>query len=159
MTRLEKPQMQAKVALVLGGSRGIGAAVSRRMAADGASVAIVYLNRAEVADALSSELAATGTSVLTLQADLADPKAIISAIQTTLAHFGRIDILVSVAGIAFTGAIDAYPDDAFDRTFALNVRAPFVAAKAVAAIMPVDGRIIFIGSIVADRMPGEGGTL
>jgi len=74
-------------------------------------------------------------------------------------HFGRIDVLVSVAGMAIVGLLDGYADDAFDRIFALNVRAPFLAAKKASTVMQEGGRIITIGSIVADRMPGDGGTL
>jgi 3-oxoacyl-[acyl-carrier protein] reductase len=151
--------LKGKVALVIGGARGIGAAVSRRMVADGAAISIVYLNRSERAEALASELSAGGSSVLTIQADVSDPIALTRAMDESFAHFGRLDVLVSVAGIAITGPLDAYADDAFDRVFALNVRAPFVAAKRAAAMMGVGGRIITIGSIVADRMPGEGGTL
>jgi 3-oxoacyl-[acyl-carrier protein] reductase len=151
--------LKGKVALVIGGARGIGAAVSRRMVADGAAISIVYLNRSERAEALASELSAGGSSVLTIQADVSDPIALSRAMDESFAHFGRLDVLVSVAGIAITGPLDAYADDAFDRVFALNVRAPFVAAKRAAAMMGVGGRIITIGSIVADRMPGEGGTL
>jgi 3-oxoacyl-[acyl-carrier protein] reductase len=151
--------LKGKVALVIGGARGIGAAVSRRMVADGAAVSIVYLNRSERAEALASDLSTGGSSVLTIQADVSDPIALTHAMDESFAHFGRLDVLVSVAGIAITGPLDAYADDAFDRVFALNVRAPFVAAKRAAAMMGVGGRIITIGSIVADRMPGEGGTL
>jgi len=151
--------LQGKVALVIGGTRGIGAAVSRRMAADGASLGIVYLSRSGEAESLANELRATGTAVAMVQADAADPSALTSAIDAIASQFGRLDVLVSVAGMAIVGPLDAYADDAFDRVFALNVKAPFVAAKRAAALMETGGRIITIGSIVADRMPGEGGTL
>ncbi len=151
--------LDGKVALVIGGTRGIGAAVSRRMAADGASVAIVYLSRSDEAERFAAGLRDTGASILTIQADVSDPAALISAMDEVATVFGRLDILVNVAGIAIVGALDAYPDDAFDRTFALNVRAPFLAAQKAASLMQGGGRIILIGSIVADRMPGAGGTL
>jgi 3-oxoacyl-[acyl-carrier protein] reductase len=151
--------LKDKVALVLGGSRGIGAAISRRMAADGASVAIVHLSRSAEAEALARELQATGTELLVLQADLADPARLAEAVDQAVGRFGRIDILVNNAGLAVTGPLDDYPADAFDRMFALNVRAPFLAAQRLARQMPDGGRIITIGSIVADRMPGPGGTL
>jgi 3-oxoacyl-[acyl-carrier protein] reductase len=94
-----------------------------------------------------------------VQADAGDPIALAEALDRSFAHFERLDVLVSVAGLAIPGPLEAYPDDAFDRTFALNVRAPFIAAKKAATMMEAGGRIITIGSIVADRMPGGGGTL
>lgn len=94
-----------------------------------------------------------------VQADVSDPGALNDAIDQIVNHFGRLDILVSVAGTAIVGPLEAYPDDAFDRSFALNVRAPFLAAKKAAGLMTKGGRIVTIGSVVADRMPGAGGTL
>lgn len=151
--------LEGKVALVIGGTRGIGAAISRRMAADGASVAIVYLSRSAEAESLERELLGEGTIVFMIQADVSDPSALTAAIDKVALHFGRLDVLVNVAGTAIVGPLDAYADDAFDRIFALNVRAPFLAAKKASAMMEEGGRIITIGSIVADRMPGGGGTL
>lgn len=151
--------LDGKVALIVGGSRGIGAAVSRRMAADGASVAMIHLSRADEAAALAAEIEAAGTKTLVIQADVADPAALSDAIDATVGRFGRLDILVNNAGLALTGPLEDYPPDAFDRMFAVNVRAPFLAAQKAAAIMTQGGRIITIGSIVADRMPGSGGTL
>lgn len=148
-----------KVALVIGGTRGIGAAISRRMASDGASVAIVYLSRSAEAESLGSELIAQGAAVCMVQADVGDSAALIDAIDKVVLHFGRLDVLVNVAGMAIVGPLGAYADDAFDRTFALNVRAPFLAAQKASSVMEAGGRIITIGSIVADRMPGDGGTL
>lgn len=151
--------LDGRVALIVGGSRGIGAAISRRMAADGASVAMIHLSRAGEAAALAAELEAAGTGTLVIQADVADPAALSDAIDAAVGRFGRLDILVSNAGLAPTGPLETYPADAFDRMFAVNVRAPFLAAQKAAAIMKKGGRIITIGSIVADRMPGCGGTL
>ena len=153
------PSLVGKVALVIGGARGIGAAVSRRMVAEGASVAIVYLSRSAEAEKLAGALRAEGGSVLLAQADASDPIALAGAMDASFAHFGRLDVLVCVAGMAITGPLDDYADDAFDRIFALNVRAPFLAARKAAAMMEAGGRIVTIGSIVADRMPGPGGTL
>ncbi|CAN5534155.1 3-oxoacyl-ACP reductase FabG [soil metagenome] len=151
--------LTGKVALVIGGTRGIGAAISRRMIADGAALAIIYLSRSAEAQALVAELRGEGGDVLAVQADASDTAALLGAIDQVIAHFGHVDILVSVAGLAITGSLDGYPDDAFDRVFAVNVRAPFVAAQRVAGHMPSGGRIIVIGSIVADRAPGDGVTL
>lgn len=151
--------LEGKVAVVIGGTRGIGAAISRRMAADGASVAILYLSRSDDAETLARELRDGGTEICMMQADVSDPQAITGAFDAIVSQFGRLDILVNVAGMAIVGPLDAYPDDAFDRIFALNVRAPFLASKKAAGVMGQGGRIITIGSIVADRMPGDGGTL
>lgn len=151
--------LEGKVALVIGGTRGIGAAISRRMVADGASVGIIYLSRAAAAENFAKELRDLGGVVSVVQADVSEVAALNNAIDQIAAEFGRLDILVCVAGTAVVGALETYADDAFDRTFTLNVRAPFLAAKKAASLMTKGGRIITIGSIVADRMPGAGGTL
>lgn len=151
--------LDGKVAIVIGGTRGIGAAISRRLPADGASVGITYLNRADDAERLANELRSAGQHALLVQGDVSDAGALNDAIDQIAGHFGRLDILVSVAGTAIVGPLEAYADDAFDRSFALNVRAPFLAAKKAASLMSEGGRIVTIGSIVADRMPGAGGTL
>lgn len=153
------PDLDGKVALVIGGTRGIGAAISRRFAKDGAAVGMIHLSRSDEAGQLVSDLRSGGAAVLAVQADVSDPAALDRAMETLIGHFGRLDILVNVAGIAITGPLEDYPDDAFDRTFAINVRAPFLAAKRAAVSMGPGGRIITIGSIVADRMPGAGGAL
>lgn len=151
--------LDGKVAIVIGGTRGIGAAVSRRLAADGALLGMTYLNREDDAERLAGELLSAGCQALLVQADVSDAEALNHAIDQIVSHFGRLDILVSVAGTAIVGPLDAYAHDAFDRSFALNVRAPFLAAKKAASLMSEGGRIVTIGSIVADRMPGAGGTL
>ena len=148
-----------KVALVTGGNRGIGAAISRRLAADGCAVAIVHLSRSEEAARLAAELETAGTPALVAEADVADPSALSAAIDLTLDRFGRIDILVNNAGTSVNGPLGDYSLEDFDRVFAVNVRAPFLAAQKVAERMADGGRIITIGSIVASRMPGPGATL
>ncbi|WP_419807411.1 SDR family NAD(P)-dependent oxidoreductase [Sphingomonas sp.] len=148
-----------KVAIVIGGTRGIGAAITRRLAADGASVGSTFLSRSDDAQRLSDQLRSAGHHTLMVQADVSDAGALNDAMDQIVRHFGRLDILVSVAGTAIVGPLATYPDDAFDRSFALNVRAPFLAAKKAAGLMIEGGRIVTIGSIVADRMPGAGGTL
>jgi 3-oxoacyl-[acyl-carrier protein] reductase len=150
---------KGRIALILGGSRGIGGAISRRMAADGCAVAIVHRSRSQEAGQLAAELEANGAPVLVLQADIADPAALLAAIDRAVERFGRIDILVSNAGLSVTGPLDGYSVEDFDRVFAVNVRAPFLAAQRAAAAMPDGGRIVTIGSVVASRMPGPGATL
>jgi 3-oxoacyl-[acyl-carrier protein] reductase len=147
------------VALVVGGSRGIGAAISRRLASDGCAVAIVHLSRSEEAARLAAELEAAGAQVLVAAADVADPPALLAAIDLALERFGRIDILVNNAGLSVVGPLGNYSIDDFDRVFAVNVRAPFLAAQKAAGTMADGGRIITIGSAVASRMPGPGATL
>lgn len=151
--------LNGKVALVIGGTRGIGAAISRRMVADGASVAMVYQNRDDEAEELRSSLSVQGATVLAIRADVSNPALLTDAFSTTIEQLGRLDIVVVVAGTAAIGAIETLADDDFDRTFAINVRAPFVAARNASQMMQPGGRIIFIGSIVADRTPGNGATL
>ena len=148
-----------KVALVIGGTRGIGAAISRRLAADGCAIAMIHRSRSTEAAQLAASIEAAGSNVLVLCADVSDPTALAASIERTLAHFGRIDILVNNAGLGITGPLEGYSLDDFERVFAVNVRAPFLASQQVAATMADGGRIITIGSIVADRMPGPGGTL
>ncbi|WP_341850170.1 SDR family oxidoreductase [Sphingomonas natans] len=129
------------------------------MAADGASVGIIYLSRASEAELVGHELREQGATVAMVQADVSDVLALNDAVDAIAAQLGGLDILVSVAGTSILGPLESLADDAFDRSFALNVRAPFLAAKKAASLMPPGGRIITIGSIVADRMPGAGGTL
>ena len=155
---MAEPRLQ-NVALVVGGSRGIGAAISRRMAADGCAVAIVHLERSVEAARLAAEIEQIGAAVLVVAADVADPPSLLAAIETVLGRFGRIDILVNNAGLSVTGPLDAYTVEDFDRVFAVNVRAPFLAAQRVAEVMSDGGRIVTIGSVVASRMPGPGATL
>jgi 3-oxoacyl-[acyl-carrier protein] reductase len=151
--------LDGKVVIVIGGTRDIGAAISRRMAADGASVGIIYLSRTSDAERLAEELRSGGTDAVLVQADVSNAGALNGAMDQIANHFGRLDILVSVAGSAIVGPLAGYTDDAFDRTFSLNVRAPFLAAKKAGSLMTAGGRLITIGSIVAERMPGAGGTL
>lgn len=148
-----------KVALVTGGTRGIGAAISRRLATAGVAVAMFYRDRADEAGALVAELTAAGAEVLAMQADVSDVARLSAAIDAVADRFGRLDILVNNAGLAIVGPLADYVPDAFDRVFAVNVRAPFYAAQQAAALMREGGRIVTIGSIVAARAPGAGVAL
>ncbi|HEX3364819.1 SDR family oxidoreductase [Phenylobacterium sp.] len=148
-----------KVALVLGGSRGIGAAIVRRLAADGASVLFTYANAAAQADAVVADVAARGGQAAAVRADSADPRAVRDAVALTVARFGRLDILVNNAGLIGMRRPQGYDIDEFDRMYAVNVRGPLVAAEAAQAVMGEGGRIIMIGSIVADRVGVPGGAI
>ena len=140
-----------KVALVTGGSRGIGAAIAKRLAKDGAAVAFTYASSPDKAETVRADVEAGGGRALALQADSADPRAVQAAVARAVETFGRLDILVCNAGILLHGGIDAYPLEDFDRMIAVNVRSVFVAAQAAARHMGEGGRIVIIGSIVADK--------
>lgn len=153
------PSLSNKTAFVTGGARGIGAAIVRRLAREGAAVAFTYQQSAGVAEALAQELNAQGARVLALRADAADAAALGQAIYQAAAALGRIDILVNNAGVLKLGPVDQFSLEDFDQTLAVNVRAVFVAAKAALAHMGRGGRIINIGSINAHRMPFAGGSV
>jgi len=148
-----------QVAFINGGSRGIGAASARRLARDGAKVAIGYQSSAIAAEALVAEIEAAGGQAIAIRADAADPQALAGAIDRAAAHFGRLDILVNSAGVLLMGPIDQFSLADFDKTIAVNVRAVFVAAQAAARHMRDGGRIINISSTNAGRMPFAGGAV
>jgi 3-oxoacyl-[acyl-carrier protein] reductase len=143
--------LEGKVALVTGGSRGIGAAIVQRLAADGASVAFTYAASGAKADALVAEIEAEGGTARAIRADSAGVQDVVGAVAETVTAFGRIDILVSNAGILIREEIDRYSLDDFDRMFAVNVKAPFVAAQAALPHMGEGGRIITTGSVAAEQ--------
>jgi 3-oxoacyl-[acyl-carrier protein] reductase len=146
-----------KAALVTGGSRGIGAAIVRRLAKDGASVAFTYSNAKEKAAAMVAELESHGGKALAIHADSADAEAVQAAVTQTVEAFGRLDILVNNAGILLRGGIDTFSLEDFDRMIAVNVRPVFVGAQAAGRHMSDGGRIIVIGSVTAERtgFPGS----
>lgn len=146
-----------KVALVFGGSRGIGAAAVARLARDGHRVAFTYLSRADKAAELAAAVAAEGGEALAIQADSADPERIRAAVAETVARFGKIDVLVVNAGIFQLGAVDTFPLDQLDRMLDINVRGVFLAIQAAVPHLHDGGRIITVGSNVAIRtgMPGS----
>ncbi|MCO8170282.1 3-oxoacyl-ACP reductase FabG [Pseudomonas sp. 21LCFQ02] len=152
------PSLAGKVALVQGGSRGIGAAIVKRLAAEGASVAFTYVSSASKAQALEDEIIAAGGKALAIQADSADAEAVIEAVAQTAEAFGRIDILVNNAGVLALGSVEELPLADFDRTLAINVRSVFVASQAALQHMGTGGRIINIGSTNAERVPFAGGA-
>jgi 3-oxoacyl-[acyl-carrier protein] reductase len=151
--------LAGKVAVVLGGSRGIGAAIVRRLAADGASVLFTFASAEMEAAAVAADVEAAGGRAVALRADSADPQAIREAVAQAAKEFGGLDILVNNAGLIGMRRPEGYDIDEFDRMYAVNVRAPLVAAEAAQAVMGEDGRIIMIGSIVADRVGVPGGAI
>ena len=149
--------LQGKVALVQGGSRGIGAAIVKRLAAGGAAVAFTYVSSSAKAQELQNSLIASGSKALAIHADSADAQAIRAAVDSTVKAFGRLDILVNNAGVLAVGPLEDFSLEDFDRTLAINVRSVFVATQAAASYMTEGGRIINIGSTNAERMPFAGG--
>jgi 3-oxoacyl-[acyl-carrier protein] reductase len=150
--------LQNKRALVTGGSRGIGAAIVMRLAREGAHVALTYVSKPDDADHATAAAKELGVKSLAIQADSANPEAIVAAVERTAKEFGGIDILVNNAGIAVIAPIDDLSLQDFDRTFAVNVRAVFAATQAAVKHMTEGGRIINIGSCNAERMPFTGGA-
>ena len=143
-------------ALVTGGSRGIGAEIVRRLAADGAAVAFTYGSSAAEADKLAGEIAADGGTSVAIQADSGDPEQVARAIDETVAQLGGLDILVNNAGVAYIGDVESFTMEQFDRLVAINVKGVFAAIQRALPHLGNTGRIINIGSINADRVPGPG---
>lgn len=148
-----------KAALVTGGSRGIGAAIVRRLAQDGFDVAFTYVSSAAPAKALEDDLKKQGHEALALQADSADAAAVERAVDKTVAQFGRLDLLVNNAGIAPDGTIDDVPLEVIDQALAVNTRSVLIASRRAAKHMPKGGRIVSIGSCLAERVAFPGITL
>jgi 3-oxoacyl-[acyl-carrier protein] reductase len=151
-------RLQGKAALVTGGSRGIGAAIARRLAADGADVAISYAASSAKADALVKELESQGVRAFAVKADQANPAQAAGVVKTVAERFGRLDILVNNAGVFVTGAVDdsGAAIEELRRLFAVNVTGVSAAVRTAAGYLGEGGRIITIGSVVADRAPFNG---
>jgi 3-oxoacyl-[acyl-carrier protein] reductase len=150
--------LKNKRALVTGGSRGIGAAIVKRLAREGADVALTYVSKPDDANKTADAARELGVKSLAIQADSASPESVIAAVERTAKELGGIDILVNNAGIAVIAPVDDLSLKDFDRTFAVNVRAVFAATQASIKHMKEGGRIINIGSCNAERMPFEGGA-
>ncbi len=151
--------LSGKVALVTGGSRGIGAAIAKRLATDGATVAITFSTGQQKADEVVRAVEKAGGRALAIRADNTDVDAVKSAVAETVRRLGRLDVLVNNAGIAVIKPLEELTFDDFDRSVAVNLRAVFVAAQEAARHLPDGGRIITIGSVNADRMPFAGGSV
>jgi 3-oxoacyl-[acyl-carrier protein] reductase len=145
-----------KVALVTGGSRGIGAAIVKRLAREGADVALTFVSNPARANEVVQAARGLGVKALAIQADSADAGAVVAAVAQTVRELGGIDILVNNAGIGIMGMIDDFSLEDLDRTLAVNVRAVFVATQAAVKHMQAGGRIINIASCNAERVPVAG---
>ncbi|MEQ0561250.1 3-oxoacyl-ACP reductase family protein [Amycolatopsis sp. NEAU-NG30] len=151
--------LDGKVALVTGGSRGIGAATALRLAEDGADVALTYVHNAAQAAEVVEQIKNLGRRALAIQADSADAAAVSAAVSAAVAEFGRLDVLVNNAGVGFVAPLAETSLDDVDRVLAVNVRGVFAATQAAAGVLGEGGRIITIGSCVTDRVPGPGMAL
>ena len=149
-------KLEGKIALVTGGSRGIGAAIAKRLAADGAKVAITYTKGADAAASVVKEIELAGGKAIAIQADAADAGAGKAAVEKTVANFGRLDVLVNNAGTAIPKAFEETTLEEMDRVLDINVRGVFVATQAALKHMNEGGRIIMIGSAVGERAVAPG---
>jgi len=159
MAATQAKSFKGKVALVTGGSRGIGAGIVRRLASDGASVAFTYSSSEEKALQLVREIESLGGKALALKADSAYAEELQSAVIKATESLGPLDIFVSNAGILMRGTIDTYSLEDFDRMVAINIRAAFIGIQAAARKMKDGGRIIVIGSNTAIRTAFPGASI
>jgi 3-oxoacyl-[acyl-carrier protein] reductase len=149
-------KLEGKVAFVTGGSRGIGAAIAKRLAADGANVAITYTKGADAAAAVVKAIEQAGGKAVAIQADGTDAEAIRAAVEKTVATFGRLDIIVNNAGTAIPKPFEQTTLEELDHVIDLNIRGVLVATQATLKHMKSGGRIITIGSCVGERMMTPG---
>src|SRR5712675_2112910 len=141
-----------KVALVTGGSRGIGAAIAKRLAADGAKVAITYTKGADAAASVVKAIERAGGKAIAIQADAADANAGKAAVEKTVATFGRLDVLVNNAGTAIPKTFEETTLEEMDRVLNINIRGVFVATQAALRHMKSGARIIMIGSCMGEHV-------
>jgi 3-oxoacyl-[acyl-carrier protein] reductase len=145
-------KLEGKIALITGGSRGIGAAIAKRLAADGAKVAITYTKGTDAAASVVKDIERAGGKAIAIQADAADADAGTAAVEKTVATFGRLDVLVNNAGTAIPKRFEEATLEEMDRVIDINVRGVFVATQAALKHMKTGGRIIMIGSAVGERV-------
>ncbi|WP_449398434.1 SDR family NAD(P)-dependent oxidoreductase [Chryseobacterium wanjuense] len=148
-----------KIAVVTGGSRGIGAAITRKLAAEGANVIFTYQNSAEKAEALANEIKNNGGTVIAFAADSSNPSDLQKVIEKAAQQFGKIDILVNNAGIYVGKPFEDYTEEDYQSTMDVNVRAVFLGSQEAVKHMPQGGRIISIGSNMAENSIGPQTTL
>jgi 3-oxoacyl-[acyl-carrier protein] reductase len=151
--------LKNKVALVTGGSRSIGAAIAKRLAGDGASVALTYTSSPSKAEEVVREIESAGGKAIAIKADSTDAEAVKNAVAETVKTFGNLDILVNNAGGVALAPIEEFKIEDFDHLIALNVKGVFVATQEAVRHMREGGRVINIGSINSDSMPFAGGSV
>src|SRR5258707_12917623 len=149
-------KLEGKIALITGGSRGIGAAIAKRLAADGANVAITYAKGAAAAASVVKEIERAGGKAIAIQADAADADVVKAAVEKTVATFGRLDVLVNNAGTASPKTFEETTLEEMDRLIDINIRGVFIATQAALKHMKTGGRIIMIGSAVGERVAAPG---
>jgi 3-oxoacyl-[acyl-carrier protein] reductase len=149
-------KLEGKVALVTGGSRGIGAAIAKHLAAGGASVAITYTKGADAASAVVTSIESDGGRAIAIQADAVSADAVKAAVEQTVRSFGGLDILVNNAGTAIPKKFEDTTLEEMDRVIDLNLRGAFIATQAALKHLNRGGRIILIGSCVGERMMTPG---
>ena len=149
-------KLEGKVALVTGGSRGIGAAIAKRLAADGAMVAITYTKGADAAASVVEAIKSAGGKAIAVQADATDADQVKAAIDKTVAALGKLDVFVNNAGTAIPKKFEETTLEELDRVIDINLRGAFVATQAALKHMNDGGRIILIGSCVGERMMTPG---
>jgi 3-oxoacyl-[acyl-carrier protein] reductase len=154
-TTRERP-LAGKAALVTGGSRGIGAAIAKRLASDGASVALTYSKDADSAASVVREIERGGGKAIAVKADASDPNAVKAAVEKSVAAFGRLDVLVNNAGTAIPKPFEETTLEEMDRVIDINIRGVFVATHSALKHMKSGGRIIMIGSAVGERVAAPG---
>lgn len=148
-----------RIALVFGGSRGIGAGIARRLAQEGANVALTYASAAAKANEVAAAIEAQGREALTIQADSANAADLQSAVRQTVQRFGRIDIVVVNAGILHIADVAGFSIENLDRMLDVNVRGVYLAIQAALPHMEAGGRIVTIGSNVAERTSHPGSSV
>ncbi len=149
-------KLEGKVAIVTGGSRGIGAAIAKHLAAEGAAVAITYAKDANAASVVVKGIEAGGGKAVAIQADAADAEAVKKAVDTAVAKLGRLDVLVNNAGTAIPKKFEEATIEELDRVIDINIRGTFATTQAALKHMNDGGRIIMIGSCVGERMMTPG---
>jgi len=149
-------KLQGKTALVTGGSRGIGAAIAKRLAEDGANVVITYTKGADAAASVVKEIERAGQKAVAIQADVTDANAVHAAVEKTVATFGKLDVLVNNAGTAVPKKFEETSLEDLDHLINVNLRGTFVATQAALKHMNNGGRIIMIGSCVGERLMTPG---
>jgi 3-oxoacyl-[acyl-carrier protein] reductase len=152
-------KLSGKVAIVTGGSRGIGAAIAKRLAADGADVAFTYATSPQKAGEVARAIESAGGRALAIRADSANVEEVKNAVAETVKTFDRLDILVNNAGVAVLAPIEEFSPDEFDHLIAVNIKGVFAATQEAVRHMADGGRIIMIGSVNSDRMPFAGGSV
>src|SRR6202049_2367984 len=149
-------KLEGKIALITGGSRGIGAAIAKRLAADGADVAITYTKGADAAASVVKEIERAGRKVIAIQGDAADADAVKAAVQNTFENLGRLDVLVNNPGTAIPKPFEEATLEEMDRVLDINVRGVYVATQAALKHRKSGGRVITIGSAVGERVAAPG---